>query len=42
MDSVYFPPASPKNIIDLGTETGVERNITRDLDQEGLDVIKKS
>jgi len=36
MDEVYFPTASPKNIIDLGTDTGIERNITRDLDAEGL------
>jgi len=42
MDSIYFPPASPKNIIDLGTQTGVERNITRNLDQEGLMSLRKA
>jgi hypothetical protein len=42
MDEVYFPPASPKNIIDLGTQTGVERNITRNLDQEGLMSLREA
>ena len=36
MDNFYNPPPGPANIIDLGTQTGVERNITRDLDAEGL------
>ena len=35
MKDFYMPPASPKNIIDLGSETGVERVVTRNLDAEG-------
>ena len=35
-----MPPAGPANIIDLGTQTGVERTITRNLDAEGLGALR--
>ena len=40
MKDFYMPPASPKNIIDLGSETGVERVVTRNLDAEGLGALR--
>jgi len=42
MKNFYMPPASPKNIIDLGSQTGVERNITRNLDREGLMSLRRT
>jgi hypothetical protein len=41
MKEFYMPPAGPANIIDLGTQTGVERTITRNLDAEGLGALRK-
>jgi len=40
MKEFYMPPAGPANIIDLGTQTGVERTITRNLDAEGLGALR--
>ena len=40
MKDFYMTPASPKNIIDLGSETGVERVVTRNLDAEGLGALR--
>ena len=36
----YYYPKQVANIIDLGPGTGVERNITRNLDQEGLGALR--
>ena len=36
----YYYPKQVSNIIDLGPGTGVERTITRNLDQEGLGALR--
>ena len=40
LEDYYYPKAAVANIIDLGPGTGVERNITRNLDQEGLGALR--